>query len=122
MINQNDNVIEKLQKLQSKFADERNWNKFHTAKNLSMALSVEVSELIEIFQWISDDEILIKMQNKKFKNSVSEEIADIFLYLIRIAEILHINIEESVLNKLEKNKIKYPVDLSKNNATKYNKR
>ena len=119
---ENDLIIQKLQNLQSKFAKERNWDKYHTPKNLSMALSVEVSELLEIFQWMTDNEILEKINDKDFKGSISDEIADIFLYLIRIAEKLDINIEKSVLKKLEKNKIKYPVKLSKDNAIKYNKR
>tara|TARA_B110000438_G_C15591068_1_gene553865 strand:+ start:155 stop:517 length:363 start_codon:yes stop_codon:yes gene_type:complete len=119
---ENDTIIQKLQKLQSKFSKERNWDKYHTPRNLSMALSVEVSELLEIFQWMTDNEILEKLNDKDFKDSISDEIADIFLYLIRISEKLDINIEKSVLNKLEKNKIKYPIELSKDNAIKYNKR
>ena len=121
-MNSKNNIIKKIQKKQSKFADDREWDKFHTPKNLSMALSVEISELIEIFQWITNEEIISNMKNTKFKESVSDEIADIFLYLIRIAEKLNIDIEKSVLNKLKKNEKKYPIKLSKNNTIKYNKR
>ena len=117
----NDN-IKTLQKLQSKFSKVRNWDKFHTPKNLSMALSVEVSELVEIFQWMTDEEIADKIKDNEFKESIGDEVADIFLYLVRVAEILDIDIEKSVKNKIAKNEKKYPKNLSKDNAIKYNKR
>ena len=118
----NDNTITKLQKLQSEFSSKRNWDKYHSPKNLSMALSVEASELVEIFQWLNDRDIESKMNDADFTESVGEEIADIFLYLLRLSEKMNINIEAAVISKIEKNKIKYPVELSKNNAVKYNKR
>ena len=112
--------LEHIKKKIRKFVDDRNWSKFHNPKNLSMALSVEVSELVEIFQWLTEEE------SKNLKNqdleSVKDEIADIFIYLLRISDTLDIDIEESILNKIEKNKIKYPISLSKDNAIKYNKR
>ena len=118
----NDNTITRLQKLQSEFSSKRNWDKYHSPKNLSMALSVEASELVEIFQWLNDRDIESKMNDADFTESVGEEIADIFLYLLRLSEKMNINIEAAVISKIEKNKIKYPVELSKNNAVKYNKR
>ena len=112
--------IEYIKKKIRKFVDDRNWSKFHNPKNLSMALSVEASELVEIFQWLTEEE------SKKLKNqdleSVKDEIADIFIYLLRISDVLDIDVEESILNKIEKNKINYPLSLSKDNAIKYNKR
>ena len=112
--------LEKIKKIIREFASERNWDKYHTPKNLSMALSVEASELVEIFQWITEQE------SKNLKNqdleSVKDEIADIFIYLLRISDVLDIDVEASILNKIEKNKIKYPISLSKDNAIKYNKR
>ena len=87
-----------------------------------MALSVEASELVEIFQWMTDEEILDKIKDNKFKESIEDEVSDIFLYLVRIAEILDIDIEKSVKNKIVKNEHKYPKNLSKDNAIKYNKR
>ena len=102
------------------FVAKRNWHQFHNPKNLSMALSVEASELVEIFQWLTEEE------SKNLKNqdleSVKDEIADIFIYLLRISDVLDIDVEESILNKIEKNKINYPLSLSKDNAIKYNKR
>lgn len=112
--------LEKIKKIIRKFASDRNWDKFHTPKNLSMALSVEASELVEIFQWLSQEES--KNINSKDIQYVKDEVADILIYLIRIADKLDIDLEEAILEKIEKNNKKYPIDLSKDNAVKYNKR
>jgi len=90
----------------SKFVKERKWEKYHSPKNLSMALSVEASELVEIFQWKNDQDI-----SDADKNKVEDEIADIFFYLIRLSQKMNIDIEKSFYQKLEKNKIKYPLDM-----------
>lgn len=103
----------------SSFIEQRDWNQFHSIKNLSMALSVEVSELVEIFQWMKEADSNNVKQDPKLKEKVSEEIADIFIYLTRIAFKSEIDIEKAVLAKIEKNQAKYPVDKSKGNAKKY---
>ena len=112
--------LEKIKKIIGEFASERNWDKYHTPKNLSMALSVESSELVEIFQWLTQEES--KNIDSKDIQSVKDEVADILIYLIRIADKLDIDLEEAVLEKIKKNTKKYPVELSKDNAVKYNKR
>ena len=103
-----------------KFADERNWEQYHTPKNLAMALSGEVGELIEVFQWLSEEES--KNLSDKDLQLAKEEIADIFIYLLRLTTKLNLNLEEAVNEKLEINATKYPTDLAKDNAIKYNKR
>ena len=103
-----------------KFSEDRNWDKFHTPKNLTMALSVEVAELVEIFQWLSQEES--SNLNEDNLQSVKEELADILIYLIRIADKFNIDLEESVDEKILINEQKYPVELSRGNAVKYNKR
>jgi len=90
----------------SKFVNERKWDKYHSPKNLSMALSVEASELVEIFQWKNDQDI-----SNKDKNKIEDEIADIFFYLILLSQKMNINIEKSFYKKIEKNKIKYPLGM-----------
>ena len=102
------------------FADERNWEQYHTPKNLTMALSGEVGELTEIFQWLSEEES--KNLSDKDLQLAKEEVADIFIYLLRLSTKLNIDLEEAVNEKLEINAKKYPVDLAKDNAVKYNKR
>ena len=107
---------EKIKKEIKEFVDERDWDQFHTPKNLSMALSVEVSELLEIFQWKKADEY--KRATEKQKEMIKDEVADIFYYLVRISEKLNINIEEALLNKMKKNKEKYPKESVKGKAIK----
>ena len=99
-----------------KFVDERDWEQFHTPKNLSMALSVEASELLEIFQWQKADEY--KNANKKQKEMIKDEIADIFYYLVRISDKLDIDIEKAFIKKMKKNRKKYPKRLVKGKAVK----
>ncbi len=109
--------IDKLKLSLKQFAEERDWEQFHSPKNLSMALAGEAGELLEIFQWLSEDESknldLIKLK------SVKEELADIQIYLIRLADKLAIDIEQSVLEKIEINKQKYPIDRVKGKSKKY---
>lgn len=110
-----DKLLEKIEK----FSDERDWNQFHSIKNLAMALSVESSEMVEIYQWISEEESNDN-SNEILKNKTREELADIFIYLLRISSKLNIDLEQAVLQKIELNEIKYPVEKSKGNSKKYN--
>ena len=113
-----DELKEKLRK----FAEERNWNQFHNPKNLAMALSGEAGELIDIFQWLKEEESNLDGISDKNLEKTKEELADIFLYLIRIADKLDIDLIQEAHNKIETNKQKYPVESSKDNAIKYNRR
>ena len=109
-----------LEKKIFEFSDDRQWEQFHSIKNLSMALSVESSELVEIFQWMTEIESNnVANDNVKFPK-VRDEIADIFIYLIRISSKLNINLEEAVLNKMETNIVKYPVEQFIGSSKKYN--
>ena len=112
--------LEEIKKTLTKFADERNWQRFHSPKNLAMALSVEAAELLELFQWLSEAES--ETLGEKDRERATQELADIQIYLIRLADKLKIDIEQAVLDKMRINAEKYPVDLSRNNATKYNRR
>ena len=108
-----ENLVIKLRK----FAEEREWDKYHSPKNLTMALSVEVAELVEHFQWKTEKESY--ELNPDTREMVKDEIGDIFLYLIRLSDKLGIDLMEAAREKIEKNKLKYPVELSKGNAKKY---
>ena len=112
--------ITKIQNQLRDFASERDWEQFHTPKNLAMALSVEASELVEIFQWITPDES--KSPDQKQLDSIRSEVADIAMYLIRFCSILDIDLEEAIKRKIIQNEDKYPISLSKGNAKKYNQR
>jgi NTP pyrophosphatase (non-canonical NTP hydrolase) len=106
----------------AQFAQERNWDQYHTPKNLSMALAAEAAELLEIFQWLTDEQSQEIVNNGKEMAQIREEIADVMIYLVRLAEKLNVDIEKAVLDKIKLNEKKYPVELAKGNATKYNKR
>ena len=114
--------LEEISRRLAEFARERNWDQFHTPKNLSMALSAEAAELLEIFQWLTDEQSKQIVNDDKEMALVKQEIADVFIYLIWLADKLGVDIEKAVLDKIEQNENKYPVELAKNNATKYNKR
>ena len=110
-----------LQKIKEKlksFSIERDWEKFHNPKNLVMALSVEVSELMEIFQW-SNDGGLSEIDDPVKREKIENEIADIFNYLVKLVDILEIDLEKSSLKKIDKNEIKYPINKSKGKSVKY---
>ncbi|MEH0861973.1 nucleotide pyrophosphohydrolase [Halobacteriovorax sp. DPLXC-1] len=111
--------VEELKVKLRKFAEDRDWDQFHSPKNLSMALSVEVSELVEIFQWLGTKESLEIMGNDKKRKMVEDEVADIFYYLLRITDKLEIDLESVLMRKMIDNEQKYPVELSKGSAKKY---
>ena len=106
-------------KLQRAFVSERKWKKFHTPKNLSMALAVEAAELMEIFQWLSQAEARKVMNNPAKAKAVSHELADVFCYLLRLADVLNVDLEEAFWEKMRHNQVKYPVKLARGNARKY---
>lgn len=98
------------------FRNQRDWKEFHSPKNLAIALSVEASELLEIFQWSTNNKI-----DKSRKDEMEDEIADIYYYLLLIAHESNIDIKNAFKKKMRTNEKKYPVDKSKGNSTKYNK-
>lgn len=111
--------LKNIEKKLSNFSSIRDWDQFHSVKNLSMALSVECAELLEIVQWMSEDESnQLTSEHPKYQN-VKDEVADVFLYLVRICQKTGIDLERACLEKIEKNELKYPVELSKGNASKY---
>lgn len=96
----------KIKQTIQNFVDERDWEESHTPKNLAMALSVEASELVEIFTWLKDDEHL--KSNDKIKSKTKEELVDIFYYIVRICQKMDIDLEEAFYEKMKKNIIKHP--------------
>ena len=113
---------EKLEALRhriDRFATDRDWEKFHTPKNLAMALSVEASELVEIFQWLEGNQGISALSEQKFQH-VKHEVADIFIYLLRFCSVTGIDLLAAADEKLQLNGLKYPVDLVKGKSEKYN--
>ena len=101
------------------FARARDWEQFHTPKNLVMALSVETAELMEHFQWLTSTQST--NLDAKTKAEVAQEIGDVLIYLTRLADVLGIDPLQAAFDKIEINAVKYPVDKSKGNNTKYDK-
>jgi len=114
--------IKEIQKRLADFAEQRNWDQFHSPKNLSMALAAEAAELLEIFQWLTEEQSKGITGDEKEMAQIREEIADVFIYLARLADKLGVDMEGAVIDKISLNEKKYPVALSKDNATKYNRR
>lgn len=109
------NEIKNLIKEVNKFRDDRNWRQFHNEKDLALSISLEASELLELFQWKESEEVV---QDKKVR--LAEELADVLIYSYMLADNLDFNITEIVEDKLKKNNIKYPISKSKNKKNKYN--
>lgn len=111
------NQLEELRIRISNFAKERDWDQFHSPKNLSMALIVEAGELVEHFQWMKQRESF-ELEPDKLQ-SVEQELADIFVYLIRIADQLGIDLIDASHRKIESNGAKYPADMVRGSSRKY---
>lgn len=102
-----------------KFAKQRDWDKYHSPKNLSMALAVEAAELLEHFQWITEQQS--KKLDKSTLDAIEQEIADIQIYLVRLADKLGIDVAKAAEKKMRLNKSRYPARLVWGSAKKYSK-
>ncbi|WP_342621456.1 nucleotide pyrophosphohydrolase [Erysipelothrix sp. P66] len=97
----------------NKFRDERNWRQFHNEKDLAISISLEASELLELFQWKTADE------GKEFVNEIKEELADVLIYAYMMVDNMNLDIDEIISEKLTKNAKKYPISKSFGNKKKY---
>lgn len=102
------------------FRREREWEQFHTPRNLSSALCVEAAELLDLFRWARDSEIAAIVE--EHRSEIENEVADLSILLSYLCHDLNISIEDAVSKKLQINKEKYPVNSSRGTATKYNRR
>lgn len=101
--------ITQLKALVGKFVRERDWESFHSPKNLAMSVSIEAAELMEIFQWLDTKEALSLLNRPKKAEHIKEELADILIYIISFCNLYKIDISDIVADKLQKNKIRFPV-------------
>lgn len=99
----------------NKFRDDRNWRQFHNEKDLSLSITLEAAELLELFQWKTSDEVV-----ETNRERLAEEIADVLIYSYMLADNLNFDINDIIRKKLVKNAEKYPIAKSKDNKTKYN--
>ncbi len=92
------------------FRDERDWKKYHTPKNLSLSLIIEIGELFELIQWQSDEEIIKEIS--RIKPQLIDELADVSIYLFLLANELGVDLEKAIPEKLAKSNLKYPIGLT----------
>lgn len=102
-----------------RFADDRDWQQFHSPKNLLLALTGETGELCEIFQWMSEADAKEAAKRPETAQAVKDELADVLMYLVRLSTVLGVDLNEAVTNKLALNGQKYPVDKAKSTSKKY---
>jgi len=109
--------LEELKERLRVFVAERDWDQFHSPKNLAMALSVEAAELVELFQWLTEEESATLDGDRRRR--AAEELADVLVYLVRIADRLDIDLLQAAAEKLERNAVKYPAERVRGQARKY---
>ena len=116
-MNTSDHSLRELRDALRRFAAERDWEQFHSPKNLAMALSVEAAELLEHFQWLSED-ASTRLEGAEL-DEIGQEMADVLLYLIRLADKLDLDLLQAALRKMQLNEAKYPADKARGNSRKY---
>lgn len=109
--------LEELRMRLRQFAAERHWDQFHSPKNLASALSVEAAELLEQFQWLTEEQS--RNLAPTARTAAANELADVFIYLIRLADKLDVDLVQCADDKIARNAEKYPVEKSRGNAKKY---
>jgi dCTP diphosphatase len=109
--------LQELRDILQRFAAERDWDQFHSPKNLASALVVEAAELLEHFQWITEEQS--KQLSPPAKARVAEELADILIYLVRVADKLDIELLPAAREKIKKNADRYPIDKARGNSKKH---
>jgi len=114
-----DTPIAVLRERIAAFAQERDWDQFHSPKNLAMAMAVEVGELLELFQWKTEEQSRAVVQNPEEANAIREELADVAIIVLNLCNRLDVDLTRAVLEKLALNASRYPVELSRGNAAKY---
>jgi dCTP diphosphatase len=103
------------------FAAARSWERFHTPKNLAMALAGEAGELLAELQWLTDEEITAALSEEDARSRVRAEVADVFMYLLRFADVTGIDLAQATLDKMARNELRYPVDKSRGKSAKHDR-
>lgn len=115
-------TIHDLKKKVQNFCEEREWDCFHNPKDLAIGISTEANELLEIFRFKSSKQMDEMFRDDVTKTHIEEEIADVLFFVLRFAQMNHLDLEECIDDKLQKNTKKYPVEKSRGNNLKYNER
>ena len=99
----------------NQFRDDRDWRKFHNEKDLAISISLEASELLELFQWKNSEEVV-----ESSLKEIEEELADVLIYSLMMADNLNLDVDDIIKNKLDLNERKYPIEKSRGSNKKYN--
>ena len=110
---------DELQRRLREFASSRDWDQFHTPKNLAMALAGEIGELLELFQWLTPEESFQVGSDPLNQTRVASELADILIYSLRIADVLGIDLADAVSAKIDLNETRYPIEQARGSSRKY---
>ena len=112
--------ISEMQNIIKEFCRERDWDQFHNPKDLAIGISTEANELLDLFRFKSEKQMESMLKEESSKIRIDEELADIFFFVLRVAQTNDIDLEDALMSKLEKNNEKYPVDKVKGKNLKYN--
>lgn len=102
--------LDELTSLIREFVEERDWTQYQRPLPLAISASIEMGELLELFQWLAEEEIRTNLQDSEYRLALADEIADVMIYLIRLADVTGIDLTKAILSKMEKNRLKYPVE------------
>lgn len=114
-----DTTVAELKEAVKKFRDERDWERYHTPKDLAVSISIEAAELLELFQWKDRQEIQGMLEDPKYKARIKGELADVMNYCLALSNTLDMDMSEALLEKVRDNSEKYPVEKTKGNYKKY---
>ena len=109
-----------LETMVRSFCEERDWDQFHNIKDLSIALSIEASELLELFRWKETTQLPTLLNDASKKEAIEDEVSDILFFILRIAQTSNIDLAKALERKIAKNGLKYPVDKARGSSKKYN--
>ncbi len=119
MVKDSETTVEELKEKIKRFCDERQWDQYHNAKDLAIGIITEAAELLEHFRFKNAEETLQSFENKETREEISDELADVLIFALRLAQKYGIDVSRAVENKLEKNAEKYPVELARGSNKKY---
>ncbi len=107
-----DDPLKELKRLVKTFIQERNWERYHTPKNLAMSISIESAEMMELFQWFTNEEALEKIRSDpKLKLALKDELADVLIYCLSMSNVCEIDLTNAIRKKLKTNEKRFPIDI-----------
>ena len=119
MISDDSATLSDLKDSVQDFIKERDWSKYHNPKDLAISISIEAAELLELFQWLKNGDISKELKKHNLMDRIKEELSDILIYSISLSNVLNLDLSEAIIQKIDSNRIKYPVEKIKGRYSKY---